>query len=114
VVRLPDAAARRRCEATLRTGRLVTPHDDGSPTGHPGSHQPHISSELTWLFPVSKAHSLLPYPTRRPGRPVLSVQRQVKVYLPPITRFEDVRCRERRRTVGDESTGGGNGGGFPV
>ena len=73
MIRLPDAAARRRCEATLRTGRLVTPHDDGSPTGHPGSHQPHISSELTWLFPVSKAHSPLPYPTRRPGRPVLSV-----------------------------------------
>jgi hypothetical protein len=48
-------------------------HNDGSPTGHPGSHQPHISSELTWLFPVSKAHSLLPYPTRRPGQPVLSV-----------------------------------------
>jgi len=23
VIRLPDAAARRRCEATLRTGRLV-------------------------------------------------------------------------------------------
>src|SRR5204863_8738519 len=32
-----------------------------------------------------------------------------KVYLTPITRFEDVRCGERRRTVGDESTGGGNG-----
>jgi len=41
--------------------------------GHPGSHQPHISSELTWLSSASKVGSLLPYPTRRPGPPVLSV-----------------------------------------
>ena len=44
MVRLSDAAARRRCEATLRTDRACDAHDDGSPTRHPGSHQPHISS----------------------------------------------------------------------
>ena len=31
------------------------------------------ASELTWLFSASTADSVLPYPTRRPGRPVLSV-----------------------------------------
>jgi hemoglobin len=55
--------------------------------GYPGSHQPHISSELTWLFSVSKAPSLLRYPTRRRAAGPVS-QRQVKVYLTPITRFE--------------------------
>jgi hypothetical protein len=49
-----------------------------------------------------------------PGTSSPASQQQVKVYLTRITRFEDARCGDSRRTVGDESTGGGNGGGFPV
>ncbi len=32
----------------------------------------------------------------------------------PEYRFKDLRCGECRPTVSDESTGGGNVGGFPV
>ena len=55
-----------------------------------------------------------PVPHAPPGTCGPVTQQQVKIYLARIKRFEDVRCRERHRTVGDESTGGGNGGGFPV
>src|SRR5206468_6214979 len=57
VVRLPDAAARRRCEATLRTDRLVTPMTAAVPRV--------IRARISYLFPPSSRGSQLRRPLRR-------------------------------------------------